>query len=435
MGDGAHIVLKLRASQEKWLAAKVVPACFAAGLNVRAFAGAPPLAGRAHVFAVISAPLSRLLLEAERLNYPLLLDARALRDADVAANRALAARGVSFDPSGRDSEHGDVAIPPLPPSNVGRALPCLRRAPLDPYAYVYAPYRAAKRHLFAVNAETGVALSRTDALKLLREAIEAPADVHRGAGLNLDRLRVRRKIVAHYVEHDPAAVAELERRFDVDGARAYYGEETALYLSFVSFLGGWLVLPALVGVGLFAHQVVAGTPSTGWLPAFGIFVSLWATLLHERWKRLQSRQAMRWGMSDFKASEPLRPEFMESSAVTRERSVVTGRPAYVASRAADACRRSTAGVVVATFLGAVVVLVGSIFVLRVFLTERDADHGGSIPAGWGAYISAVVNAVQIQVRGTGSMGTGEPRRRARPSRGRVPRRLLFARGDSTRIVR
>ena len=64
-------------------------------------------------------------------------------------------------------------------------------------------------------------------------------------------------------------------------------------------------------------------PDSPSIPYYTVFMSLWATLYLESWKRKEKTTALDWGMIDFESEEQSRPEF-EAIAFYRE-SPVTGK--------------------------------------------------------------------------------------------------------------
>ena len=59
--------------------------------------------------------------------------------------------------------------------------------------------------------------------------------------------------------------------------RAYFGEEIAMYFSFLGHYTQWLLAPAFVGVIVYVHQLAADDVSVPELPIFAIFIALWVT--------------------------------------------------------------------------------------------------------------------------------------------------------------
>lgn len=375
----------------------LIPRLTLAGLEVRGFWG-QPRAGHRNAYLEIRAPEARLLAEAIRLKWPLLLDAGALRAADIAENARLQEQGVQFSVDGSRVQHDELAIP------VAR-LPCSLRAPRDPYSFVFAPYSAGSHGLYKVHAATASVLTQADALQLLSSCIESPHDTCGGAGLDLDSMVAAGKLAKFWAAHDPIQQALLEREWGSSPARAalqsvglvpasylndvaeYYGTSVAFYFSFLSFYTRALVLPAIVGAVVFGILFPSG--ASQWLILYGIFVSLWATVFFEGWKRTQSDLALKWGTDTFSRNEPLRAEFTTSSSASRTRSMVDGKSMVSYSPVAYRSKLLGSGLLLSLFIGGVIIVVVSIFWLRTLLILRLNE--------WGIVWTSVINALQIQV--------------------------------------
>jgi len=126
-----------------------------------------------------------------------------------------------------------------------------------------------------------------------------------------------------------------------------------------------------------------------------VLVAVWSTIFWEYWKREQSKLEQKWGMTGYSKHEPLRPEY--TSKAKRVRSFVDGKPTYFYDETAGRVKKTLSGSLTLTLLGAVVVIVGSIFWVRVLLVKQDNAHGGKIPDGYPDYITSVINAVVIQL--------------------------------------
>ena len=173
--------------------------------------------------------------------------------------------------------------------------------------------------------------------------------------------------------------------------REYFGEHTAFFFAFLGFSAWWMLAPAVVGLAVFTHQIVVANPAVSYLPAFAIFISLWSCLFCEFWKREQARLAQRWGVVGYTKEEPLRPEYVRASL--RVRSPIDGRPTYYFSPASSAYRSTVSGMVTATLL-ALVVIVGSILILRGVLVTLQ---GTAVPDNSAIPISSILNSIQIAV--------------------------------------
>lgn len=167
-----------------------------------------------------------------------------------------------------------------------------------------------------------------------------------------------------------------------------------MILCFAGHAAKWLVIPALVGLGIFIDQVLHKEPNTVYLPAYGVLVGIWATFFMESWKRRQSSYEQKFGMNATShAGEELRPEFTQKAS--KIRSFVTGKPTYATNPASSRCRRFFSGTITMTLLGIVVVVIGSIFWVRVLLVDQSKSRGGKLPDFLPEYLTSAINAVQV----------------------------------------
>ena len=99
----------------------------------------------------------------------------------------------------------------------------------------------------------------------------------------------------------------------------YFGEEKAMYFAFVSFYSLYMcffLMPAglLVSAAQFYNMAVAGEISASsvhniYVPVFAVFISIWATVTVEFWKRKQSELAFRWDTAEVVVEEKFRPDY------------------------------------------------------------------------------------------------------------------------------
>jgi hypothetical protein len=122
-------------------------------------------------------------------------------------------------------------------------------------------------------------------------------------------------------------------------------------------------------------------------------VALWATVFMEFWKRRQNQLAQRWGMMAFETQEQMRPQYKSAP----KRSLVHGKLVKYVSPTVYRLKNTLSGSLTLTALGIVVVVVGSIFILRVTL-KRNIPPRDTFNSNLPDYITSVINAVQIQVR-------------------------------------
>ncbi len=357
------------------------------------------------IFLYIFAPLTRLLVEADRRNVHLRLDADRLRDADIRRNQSLQKRGLQFNVSGNvPLSPEDLAIPK------DQATSC--SMPLDPYSFIYAPYNSGNpevERLYEVSRDTGCVLTNNEALYLLLHIIEAPTS-EGGAGWNLERLVVGKehRVTRFFPTKFGDSYAELDKKWykfcawpwsaPFDDINKVMGSEVALYFAFVAFLSSMLVWPSILGVAVFVVQAATDSwTSLSWLPVVGIGVAVWCVCLTEMWKRHQSTYALRWGTLHFEATQVLRAEFMASKEVKRHRSLATGKPVFWASPALQTIKSGVSAAAVTVSAAAVIMIVLSIFMTRAALTR--AEQNGNVPHSYSQYSGTVINALAIQIAG------------------------------------
>ena len=180
----------------------------------------------------------------------------------------------------------------------------------------------------------------------------------------------------------------------IDSIRAYAGEKVAFLNFFTAQLTLSLALPTVAGLALFANQAVFEAPGVVWAPVYAVFVSLWAALMYEFYKREEARTTQKWGMLGFTQRESMRREYLEAGWVDTVRSPVTGLPGYVvAKQCLRGCRVFFSSGVFTLLLGLVIVTFMSTFLARIYLVRAERD--GDIEENWGGYASSIINAVVI----------------------------------------
>ncbi|XP_042379759.1 anoctamin-like protein Os01g0706700 [Zingiber officinale] len=89
----------------------------------------------------------------------------------------------------------------------------------------------------------------------------------------------------------------------IDEIYSYFGTKIATYFSFLGMYTRWLFFPATLGLGLQLVDIGPLQPLV--LPAFFIFVIIWAALFFQFWKRKNSALLASWGinytLSEYKA--------------------------------------------------------------------------------------------------------------------------------------
>lgn len=74
-----------------------------------------------------------------------------------------------------------------------------------------------------------------------------------------------------------------------------------------------------------------------------------------------------------------------------------GKPTYATNPTSSRARRMFSGSVTMTLLGIVVVVIGSIFWVRVLLVDQSQSRGGKLPDYMPEYLTSAINAVQVRI--------------------------------------
>jgi hypothetical protein len=116
--------------------------------------------------------------------------------------------------------------------------------------------------------------------------------------------------------------ALINQRIPLSKIRNYYGEKIALYFEFLRYYQCSLLFPALIGLIVFVIQRVYDQDSSPVLALnaiYSVFMTIWATVFLEGWRRKESSLSILWGTTKFERVEVPRPQY---KGVTR-RSPIT----------------------------------------------------------------------------------------------------------------
>uniref|UniRef100_A0A8B9P8S5 Anoctamin n=1 Tax=Apteryx owenii TaxID=8824 RepID=A0A8B9P8S5_APTOW len=189
----------------------------------------------------------------------------------------------------------------------------------------------------------------------------------------------------------------------LDHIRKYFGEKVAFYFAWLGFYTGWLLPAAVVGTMVFiagislmfddipSQEICESKEQYRMCPLckscpywqlssicktfkagrlfdhggtifFSIFMSLWAVMFLEYWKRMNASLAHRWDCSDFEdIEERPRPQFTAMAPMTKINPITGAEEPYFPKR--SRCHRILAGSMVIIMMIAIVVM----FVVSVIL--------------------------------------------------------------------
>ncbi|KAF9409128.1 Anoctamin-7 [Podila epigama] len=208
--------------------------------------------------------------------------------------------------------------------------------------------------------------------------------------------------------------------------RFYYGEKIALYFAWIGHYTKWLLWAAIAGVlfliyGLAADEINIANNANNNNPAaidtgsytkqklvrvfdnaltlpFALFMSIWASLFVEYWKRKSNVLAYTWNTLDFERRERARPEFKPTS--TRI-SPVTGKAELYYPRYKQLVSILMSIMVVLISIAIVVVSVGSLMIFNIWAKKPNDDGTFKFKNSYvSTVITALLNLVVIMLLGT-----------------------------------
>eukprot|EP01038_Epipyxis_sp_PR26KG_P011020 gene11020-14800_t len=331
------------------------------------------------IYVKIRASMKRLKLEADRINYKLLLDSNALSNKLAEGN----AKGPP-EKAWRPVE--------VPLSNI--------ETQIDPYEYIYCEYKSEYDLMYKKWPNKSI-FRGTDRLKLIAVIIAARLNCG-GCFLDIFKLRKANCMVTFFPLHDAVELMDVEERWlrfcqppwlqHTDVVKDYFGEKIALLFLFLGHYTTWLIPVAIIG--FFCWINVASdnnNPNAVLMPYFATFVALWSTVMLEYWKRKEKLTSMRWGMVGFEDDEQARPEFQGKDY----KSPVDGSPILYFSPNEFYQRVMVSVSIISTLIAIVLIIVAGIFALRIILSHTSALTVGG--TNLGSIITAIINAIQIQI--------------------------------------
>ena len=175
--------------------------------------------------------------------------------------------------------------------------------------------------------------------------------------------------------------------------RNYFGEKIGFYFAFVSYYCKIASIPSIIGVVVFILQRIY-SPETVVIVTvnflFCIYVTIWATVFNEFWKRKENCLAIKWGQTDFKQDEVPRPQFI---GVTRRSPVDDDMDDVYFDSKWRYKYYALSIFVTGIFIGIVIVIVLFLILLRTRITNVLIFQGFDLA---GPLVSSL-NALQIQI--------------------------------------
>eukprot|EP01117_Protostelium_nocturnum_P016846 TRINITY_DN6748_c0_g1_i1.p1 TRINITY_DN6748_c0_g1~~TRINITY_DN6748_c0_g1_i1.p1 ORF type:complete len:641 (+),score=171.42 TRINITY_DN6748_c0_g1_i1:268-2190(+) len=136
------------------------------------------------------------------------------------------------------------------------------------------------------------------------------------ADIDLETLLEKGIIEKYFPIHTPTSKKKLLNGWvksirtwrSIDRVKNYFGEEVALFFSYLEFSTMFYLIATVLGIPMFALWKVYGS---GWyITVYSIFLAIWSSIFLNFWKRRQSSLNFRWNMTNWISREPTRPSFV-----------------------------------------------------------------------------------------------------------------------------
>eukprot|EP00479_Gromia_sphaerica_P001204 TRINITY_DN1136_c0_g1_i1.p1 TRINITY_DN1136_c0_g1~~TRINITY_DN1136_c0_g1_i1.p1 ORF type:complete len:342 (-),score=65.17 TRINITY_DN1136_c0_g1_i1:227-1252(-) len=165
----------------------------------------------------------------------------------------------------------------------------------------------------------------------------------------------------------------------------YFGEKIGYYFSYLGFYCDWLLPLMIVGIIFFIAQIADGQIAIPALTIMAVLTIVWSCLFIEFWKRYQSRNRTRWGMTRFERLEQNRPQFRG----TRIASMIDGKLIEYYGPLARLKKQLLSHSVILTLILAIVAAVTGFFFVQNLRQVQDSAFLSTLVS--------VLNGVQIQI--------------------------------------
>lgn len=185
----------------------------------------------------------------------------------------------------------------------------------------------------------------------------------------------------------------INQKIPLSKIRNYFGEKIGLYFEFLRFYQVSLLVPALIGLGVFIVQRMIKEDDPIVLiinAAYSVFMTIWATVFLESWMRHESSLSIVWGQTKFEKVEIARPQY---KGVER-RSPITDEMDEIHYDDSKRYKFLLLALTVSlTIILLVLGLVAAIIILKSFLTNTLLIGG----IDFAGPVCSILNAIQILI--------------------------------------
>lgn len=185
----------------------------------------------------------------------------------------------------------------------------------------------------------------------------------------------------------------FRQQIPLSKVRNYFGEKITLYFEFLRVYQRSLIFPSIIGIIVFIVQRSLSETNPGVLAVnaiYCIFITIWATVFLERWKRRESSMAVVWGQTEFEKLEIARPQFkgeLRRSPITDDMEEVF----YEGSK------RFKYLILAASVTFVIICMVLAIVAGLIILKNNESEALTSGGIQFAGPLSSILNAIQIQI--------------------------------------
>lgn len=184
----------------------------------------------------------------------------------------------------------------------------------------------------------------------------------------------------------------INQKIPLNKIKNYFGEKIAFYFEFLRFYQTTLIWPSLLGLVVFIVQKTMQPSDNAVLVLniiYSVFMTIWAIVFLEIWKRKEAAMAVQWGQMKFEQIEIPRPQFMGKM----RRSPITDEMDEIhyewTKRAKFVC---LAVMVTSIIISMVLGIVAGLLIFRKVYSNKYTIDG----VDYTVIICSILNAIQIQ---------------------------------------
>ena len=104
----------------------------------------------------------------------------------------------------------------------------------------------------------------------------------------------------------------------------YYGCPYGFYMGFNAVYISWLIIVALLGLAFTLKLLLINEPFDNYLtPVYAIVITVWLTIVHEKWKQRESELTFMWNALKFKLNENSRIDYIGYYGIDKASKTIT----------------------------------------------------------------------------------------------------------------